>query len=349
MTVDDPGTNPPSFPGAEARAPTVTVDPGAYNGHRDRPVRLRRQLLGRLPGSIAIGQTKTCTVTNDDIAAAADRDQARDQRQRRHGRRRGDFTLTVDDPGTNPADRSRAPRRRARRSRSTPGTYEVTETGPSGYAASVLAPTAPARSPSARPRPARSPTTTSRPQLTVIKHVINDNGGTAAAVGVHDDRRRSGTNPPSFAGRRGAGHARVTVDPGAYRVTETGPSGYTASYSADCSGSIAIGQTKTCTVTNNDIAAAADRDQARHQRQRRHRRRRDFTLTVDDPGTNPASFPGAESPGTTVTRQRRAPTRSRETGPSGYAASVLALTAPARSPSARPRPARSPTTTSRRS
>ena len=36
-------------------------------------------------------------------------------------------------------------------------------------------------------------------------------------------------------------------------VSETGPSGYTASYSADCSGTIAIGQTKTCTVTNDDI------------------------------------------------------------------------------------------------
>jgi hypothetical protein len=44
----------------------------------------------------------------------------------------------------------------------------------------------------------------------------------------------------------------VTVDAGSYSVSETGPSGYAASYSADCTGSIAIGQSKTCTVTNNE-------------------------------------------------------------------------------------------------
>ena len=66
-----------------------------------------------------------------------------------------------------------------------------------------------------------------------------------------------GTNPASLRGRRVAGHD-VTVDAGTYSVTETGPSGYAASYSADCSGTIAIGQTKTCTVTNNDIAGEAD-------------------------------------------------------------------------------------------
>src|SRR4029450_11104543 len=42
--------------------------------------------------------------------------------------------------------------------------------------------------------------------------------------------------------------------PGSYSVSETGPSGYTQSNSADCSGSIAAGQTKTCTVTNDDVA-----------------------------------------------------------------------------------------------
>ena len=34
---------------------------------------------------------------------------------------------------------------------------------------------------------------------------------------------------------------------------ETGPAGYEASYSADCTGTIALGETKTCTVTNDDV------------------------------------------------------------------------------------------------
>src|SRR5205823_3706575 len=41
-----------------------------------------------------------------------------------------------------------------------------------------------------------------------------------------------------------------------YNVQENsgGPSGYTASYSANCSGTIAANTTTTCTITNNDDA-----------------------------------------------------------------------------------------------
>jgi uncharacterized repeat protein (TIGR01451 family) len=47
----------------------------------------------------------------------------------------------------------------------------------------------------------------------------------------------------------------VALNAGAYNVTESGPSGYVATLSPDCSGSIAVGQTKTCTITNNDDIA----------------------------------------------------------------------------------------------
>src|SRR4029079_11421823 len=90
-------------------------------------------------------------------------------------------------------------------------------------------------------------------KLTVIKHVINDNGGTATASQFTLDSGGAGDTPDNFAGAESPG-TDVTLDAGSYNVTETGPSGYSASYSADCAGSIAIGQTKTCTVTNNDIA-----------------------------------------------------------------------------------------------
>jgi hypothetical protein len=88
--------------------------------------------------------------------------------------------------------------------------------------------------------------------LTVIKEVVNDNGGTAApgdfTMTVDDD----GTDPPSFPGA-GAPGTTVPVDPGAYAVTETGPGGYIGTPSADCAGTIAAGETKTCTITNNDL------------------------------------------------------------------------------------------------
>ncbi|HZC03490.1 MAG TPA: hypothetical protein VE844_19705, partial [Gammaproteobacteria bacterium] len=44
----------------------------------------------------------------------------------------------------------------------------------------------------------------------------------------------------------------VTLDAGSYSVDEVELSGYTKSLGTDCSGSIAAGETKTCTITNDD-------------------------------------------------------------------------------------------------
>ena len=83
----------------------------------------------------------------------------------------------------------------------------------------------------------------------MIKHVINDNGGTQSAA---DFTLIGGANDSPATSRVPRPGTTVTLDAGCYNVTETGPSGYTASFSADCSGSIATGETKTCTVTNDD-------------------------------------------------------------------------------------------------
>ena len=90
--------------------------------------------------------------------------------------------------------------------------------------------------------------------LIVIKHVINDNGGSAAAgdftiavsgVAVVDGNTFPGVEAP--------GTIKTLSSVGSYSVGENGPAGYAASYSADCSGTIALGETKTCTVTNDDV------------------------------------------------------------------------------------------------
>jgi hypothetical protein len=90
------------------------------------------------------------------------------------------------------------------------------------------------------------------PQLIVIKHVINDNGGTSTAANFTLDSGGINDTPDDFAGAESPG-TTVTLDAGAYNVTESGPAGYSASYSADCTGTAVIGQTKSCTVTNDDI------------------------------------------------------------------------------------------------
>ena len=100
------------------------------------------------------------------------------------------------------------------------------------------------------PTCATPPTTAT---LNIVKTVINDNGGTAVAsdftIGV------TGTNasPSSFTGSEAG--VEVTLDAGDYSVSETaGPDGYLASGSGNCSGTISAGETKTCTITNDDIA-----------------------------------------------------------------------------------------------
>jgi uncharacterized repeat protein (TIGR01451 family) len=92
------------------------------------------------------------------------------------------------------------------------------------------------------------------PKLTVIKHVVNDNGGTAAASAFTIAVSGSSPSPASFPGSE-AGTV-VTLQPGPYAVNEAAVAGYAQSKSAGCSGTLVhFGDTATCTVTNDDIAA----------------------------------------------------------------------------------------------
>ncbi len=79
--------------------------------------------------------------------------------------------------------------------------------------------------------------------LTVIKHVVNDNGGTLLAsdftIRVAHPCLASGTS--SFPGSESG--TQVFVRPGLpYDVTETFVTGYTATFSSECSGVLAIGR-----------------------------------------------------------------------------------------------------------
>ncbi|MDO8498851.1 MAG: hypothetical protein Q7S44_03635 [bacterium] len=89
--------------------------------------------------------------------------------------------------------------------------------------------------------------------LTVIKQVTNDNGGLKTASNFTINITGTNVSNPSFPGV-GIPGTTVTLEPGSYSVSEDSDSGYTATYSTDCSGTITLGQTKTCTVTNNDKA-----------------------------------------------------------------------------------------------
>jgi Prealbumin-like fold domain len=92
------------------------------------------------------------------------------------------------------------------------------------------------------------------PQLTVIKHVINNNGGTAVAGDFTMKVTAGNPSDASFPGAEDPG-TTITLDAGDYSVDEDMPADkgvYAKSLSEDCSGSIALGESKTCTITNDD-------------------------------------------------------------------------------------------------
>ncbi|HEY7600319.1 MAG TPA: right-handed parallel beta-helix repeat-containing protein, partial [Candidatus Limnocylindrales bacterium] len=89
--------------------------------------------------------------------------------------------------------------------------------------------------------------------LTIVKHVINDNGGDAEAADWTMDVSAVNPSDNNFAGAESPG-VTIMIDAGAYSVGESGgPSGYSLSSSAQCSGTAVVGGTYTCTLTNNDI------------------------------------------------------------------------------------------------
>lgn len=91
------------------------------------------------------------------------------------------------------------------------------------------------------------------PELTVIKTVVNDDGGDA----VPGDWIMvvTATNPSdnNFPGAEAPG-TTITIDAGPYSVDETGgPDGYQKILGAGCAGSLDVGESVTCTITGNDI------------------------------------------------------------------------------------------------
>lgn len=103
------------------------------------------------------------------------------------------------------------------------------------------------------------PTPPEQPLLTVIKHVINDNGGTAVASDASVSVKIYGQNvagSPAFGEEDGKIYQLAQT--GTTTVSELPMAGYNATFSGDCNSlgqvHMEFGDKKTCTITNNDIA-----------------------------------------------------------------------------------------------
>lgn len=251
FTMNVTGTNvsDPSFPGAESPGTTVDLNAGSYSVTESGPSGYSESDSADCSGTIAAGENKTCTITNDDQAATLT--VIKHVVNNNGGTAAaGDFTMNVAGSSPSPASFPGT---------ESPGTdvtinagaYSVSETGPSGYTESDSLDC----SGSLALGQHKTCTITNNDQaahLIVIKHVINDNGGTAVAGDFTMNVTATNPSDASFPGVETTG-TTITLDAGSYSVAETGPAGYAESDSADCSGTIAVGETKTCTITNDDI------------------------------------------------------------------------------------------------
>lgn len=99
-----------------------------------------------------------------------------------------------------------------------------------------------------------------KPRLVVVKTVINDNGGTKT---VSDFSLHVATSSPGSADAIGVSSGATVTLPfgGTWIVGEDQESGYTATFGGDCNSlgqvTLAAGETKNCTITNDDVAPLA--------------------------------------------------------------------------------------------
>jgi hypothetical protein len=206
MHVTNSNPSSPSFQGEEGRGTTVTVNGGSYNITEDSLPNYSRLPSTDCSGSIQVGETKTCTMTNDDIA----------------------------------------------------------------------------------------------PSLIVIKNVINDNGGTKSASDFTVNIKATKPDPMKFTASSGEGTS-IKLNAGSYSVDEGSVTGYSKTLSEDCSGTIKIGEKKTCIITNDDLAPVGTLSIVKQVKNDHGGTKQpsDFNLDVTGNNPSPATVTGTDN-GTSV-------------------------------------------------
>ena len=254
MIVNAQSPSETSFAGSE-QGHEITVQPGSYSVDEQDNVDYLKSLSDGCSGLIAAGETKTCTITNND----------KETPQPERGTLTvikqvvnddggpaviADFTLSVND-----IDQNSFVVTSAQANVFLPGNYTVGESGgPSGYNATFSGDCAANGSVTIEANHVYTCTIINNditPKLTVIKHVDNTGSGTMVAVDFTMLVSALQPSLESFPGSETG--TEITLSAGAYSVSEELEDNYTASYSIDCTGTIAINQNKTCTVTNTFV------------------------------------------------------------------------------------------------
>ena len=96
------------------------------------------------------------------------------------------------------------------------------------------------------------------PTLSVVKEVVNDDGGTRAPADFSLHVKAAGVDVAGSPQAGSAAGTTYTLEPGTYTVSEDELAGYAASFLGACDASgqvtLAPGEQKTCTIRNDDVA-----------------------------------------------------------------------------------------------
>jgi len=311
MTVTGTNVSDDSFPGSSTGT-TVTLDPGAYSVGENLVTNYAMTLGASCTGTIAAGETKFCTVTNDDVAGPPS---GKGQltviktvvNNNGGTKQSSDFTMNVSGSGV--SDDSFPGSSTGTTVTLNPGVYSVDETAMTGYTKSLSnncngTITAGESKTCTVTNDDNPPTPSGKAALTVIKKVVNDDNGTKLPSDFTMNVTAVNPSMNSFAGNSTG--TTIFVDPGSFTVGETSVSGYTMTLSSDCSGTVAAGDSKTCTVTNNDNEPVPSGQATLIVKKHvindngGSKSASDFTMSVTGTNVSDNSFAGDED-GTTVT------------------------------------------------
>jgi YVTN family beta-propeller protein len=155
--------------------------------------------------------------------------------------------------------------------------------------------------------------------LDVITNVINNNQGTKKPSDFTITVTGNDPSPSSFSGSSSG--TSVTLRAGSYKVSVTErPSGYTTSYSSECSGTAKGGRIQ-CTITNEYHSTPTTANLVVTEKVINNgignKKPSDFTITVTGNDPSPSSFSGSSS-GTSVTLRPGSYKVTETERPSGY-------------------------------
>jgi hypothetical protein len=296
MKVTGTDVSDASFAGVSGAGKTVTLDAGSFSVGEDAVKGYVGTESGDCSGTAAIGDELKCTITNRDVAPRLT--VVKEVENDAGGTLgAGDFTMKV--TGTDVSDASFAGVSGAGKTVTLDaGSFSVGEDAVKGY---VGTPSGDCSGTAAIGDELKC-TITNRdvaPKLVVVKTVKNDDGGTKTAGDFTFDVTGTDVSDDSFAGEAAPG-TTVTLDAGSYAVTEREAKGYVATLGEGCSGTVAIGETATCEVLNDDAQAKLTVIKKVVNAAGSEAVPADFRITIGGTDVEPqATFDGADDPGVT--------------------------------------------------